>query len=317
MTDEHVFDIAILGAGPGGLTAAVYAARKQLDVVTITGDIGGQTNLTTDIENYMGFQYISGRELADKFYEQVGQFPITMMLGKLAEGIAQEDGHFRIVVSGGEEVLTRTVVIATGKRSRALNAPGEKELMGRGVSYCTTCDAPFFRDARVAVIGGGNSGVTGVIDLIPIAREITIIEITDRWRADPVLLERARGADKVRWLASHRVVRIEGEDEVSAIVIEPASGGPQETMAVEGVFIEIGLQPNTDFLRGFVELNQYGEIMVDCRSRTSVPGVFAAGDVTDTPEKQIIVAAGEGAKAALAAYQFLLGVEDVRDLQSW
>ena len=317
MSDEHVFDIALLGAGPGGLTAAVYAARKQLDVVMITGDIGGQTNLTADIENYMGFQYISGRELAEKFYDQVEKFPVTMKLGKLAEGIAHDDGRFRITISGGEEVLARTAVIATGKRSRKLNVPGEGELMGRGVSYCTTCDGPYFRDARVAVIGGGNSGVTGVIDLIPIAREITIIEITDRWRADPVLLDRARGADKVRWLASHRVVRIEGEDEVSAIVIEPTDGGPQETIPVEGVFVEIGLQPNTDFLRGFLELNEYREIVVDCRARTSVPGVFAAGDVTDTPEKQIIVAAGEGAKAALAAYQFLLGVEDVRDLQSW
>lgn len=317
MSDEHVFDIAILGAGPGGLTAAVYAARKQLDVAMITGDIGGQTNLTADIENYMGFQYISGQELAEKFYEQVGQFPITMMLGKLAEGIAHDDGRFRIAVSGGEQVVSRTVVIATGKRSRKLNVPGETELMGRGVSYCTTCDAPFFRDARVAVIGGGNSGVTGVIDLVPIAREITIIEITDRWRADPVLMDRARGADKVRWIESHRVVRIEGEDEVSTIVIEPTDGGPQETIPVEGVFVEIGLQPNTDFLQGFVELNEYREIVVDCRARTGVRGVFAAGDVTDTPEKQIIVAAGEGAKAALAAYQFLLGVEDVRDLQSW
>lgn len=317
MAEERVYDVAILGAGPGGLTAAVYAARKSLDVVMITQDIGGQTNLTADIENYMGFQYISGAELAEKFQQQVTQFPVTMMLGKLAEGVIPEEGRFRVRVSGGEEVLARTLIISTGKRSRSLGVPGEKELLGRGVSWCATCDGPLFRDQRVAVIGGGNSGVTAVLDLIPIAREIHIIEITDTWRADPILLERARASDKVRWHPSTRVMRIEGETEVTAIVVQPTEGGPEQVIPVEGVFIEIGLQPNTEFLGGLVELNEYGEIVVDSRCRTSVPGIFAAGDVTNTPEKQIIVAAGEGAKAALAAYQYLLGVADVRQLQTW
>jgi alkyl hydroperoxide reductase subunit F len=317
MAQDHVYDLAILGAGPGGLTAAVYASRKQLDVVMITGDIGGQTNLTQDIENYMGFRFISGQELADKFREQVEQFPIKILLGKLAEGIRQEDKLLRIAVSGEEEVVARTVIVATGKRSRTLGVPGEKELVGRGISFCSICDAPFFRDQRVAVIGGGNSGITAVVDLLKVAREITVIEITDTWRADPVLIERARASEKVRWLAGHRVVRIEGTEEVTGIVVAPTAGGPEELIELEGVFLEIGLQPNTDFLKGFVELNEYGEIVIDARCRTSVPGVFAAGDVSNTPEKQIIVAAGEGAKAALGVYQYLLGVEDVRQLQTW
>jgi alkyl hydroperoxide reductase subunit F len=317
MSEPKVFDVTILGAGPGGLTAAVYAARKQLAVAMITRDIGGQTNLTRDIENYMGFRFISGQELADKFREQVEQFPIEMMLGAEARSISRVDDLFEVTLSGGEKVRTRTAIIATGKRSRDLGVPGEKEYVGRGVSYCSICDGPFFRNLRVAVIGGGNSGITAAIDLMNVASEVTVIEITDQWRADPVLLKRAQASDKVHWRLAHKVLRIEGNDEVTGIVLQPTAGGPEEHIPLEGIFIEIGLKPNTEFLGDLVELNEYGEIVIDSRCRTSLPGIFAAGDVTNTPEKQIIVAAGEGAKAALAAYQYLLGVEDVRHLQTW
>ena len=185
------------------------------------------------------------------------------------------------------------------------------------MSYCTTCDGPFFRNLRVAVIGGGNSGVTGAIDFIPIATEIHLVEVTKHWRADPVLIARAKASDKVHWHEGTKVVRIEGDQEVTGIVVAPVDDGPEELIPLEGVFVEIGLAPNTSFLNSLLELNEYKEIIVDTRCHTSVPGIFAAGDVTNTPEKQIIVAAGEGAKAALSAYQFLLGIEDVRQLQTW
>jgi len=312
-----MYDVAIIGGGPAGLTAAVYAARKQLQVIMVTVDIGGQTNLTADVENYMGFEYISGRELADKFHEQVAQFPITMRLGAKARSLARRNDHFLLETSDGESIEARAVIISTGKRSRSLNVPGERELLGRGVSYCATCDAPFFRGVPVLVVGGGNSGVSATIELAKLASHVTVVEITDQWRADPVLLQQARSFANVTWLLRHRVAEIRGTDRVESVLLASTESGEQQEVAVEGVFIEIGLIPNTEWLGGFLELNEWGEIVVDCEARTSVPGVFAAGDVASTPHKQIIVAAGDGAKAALSAFEYLLQRGLVARTGSW
>lgn len=312
-----MYDVAIVGAGPAGLTAAVYAARKQLQVIMVTMDIGGQTNLTAEVENYMGFEYISGAELIEKFHEQVEQFPITMRLGTKAQRVARQNDHFLLETSDGEKIETRTVIISTGKRSRPLNVPGERELLGRGVSYCATCDAPFFRGVPVLVVGGGNSGVSATIEVAKLASHVTIVEITDQWRADAVLLEQARSFNNVTWLLQHRVVEIRGADRVESVLVESIASGEQQELAVEGVFVEIGLIPNTDWLGDFLELNQWGEIAVDCEARTSVPGVFAAGDVASTPHKQIIIAAGDGAKAALSAFEYLLQRGLVARTGSW
>ena len=311
-----MYDVVIVGAGPAGLTAGVYAARKQLNVFMVTMDIGGQTNLTADIENYMGFEYISGAELARKFQEQVQQFPVTLRLGALAQSLTQSDDHFLLTTSDDERVETRTVILGTGKRSRPLGVPGEKELVGRGVSYCATCDGPLFRGLPVLVVGGGNSGVTTAIDLSRLASHVTVVEITDQWRADGVLLEQARAAGNVEWLLQHRVVEIRGDKQVQGAVVEGPDGQRRE-LAVQGVFIEIGLLPNTEWLGDFVKLNQWGEIEVDYLCRTNVPGVFAAGDAASTPQKQIIVAAGEGAKAALSAYEYLLRQGHALPQASW
>jgi alkyl hydroperoxide reductase subunit F len=312
-----MYDLAILGAGPGGLTAAVYAARKELKVILIARDIGGQTTLTADIENYMGFEIITGADLAARFHEQVAHFPIDQRIGRIVTGIEPLGEHFRMETDAGEVVEARAVVISTGKRSKPLGIEAEQRLRGRGVSYCSICDGPLYRGLRVAVIGGGNSAVTSVLDLISIAAHITIVNVVDSWQADPILLERARRSDKIDWILGHKLVNILGEEEVRAILIEPRDGGVRREIPVEGVFVNIGLTPNTGFLKGFVELNDWGEVIVDCRSRTSRPGVFAAGDVTDAPDKQIIVAAGEGAKAALVAYEYLMGIDDPRKVRGW
>ena len=301
-----LYDVAIVGAGPAGLTAAVYAARKQLDVIMITMDIGGQTNLTADIANYMGFEYISGAELARKFSEQVQQFPLTIRLGALVRTITPTAGPFRLVTTDEEVLDARTVIITTGKHSRKLGVPGEKELVGRGVSYCATCDGPFFKGLPVLVVGGGNSGVEAAIALTKVCSRVTLLEITDRWPADAILLEQARRAENLDWLLHHRLLEIRGETQVTGARVESLDTHEQRELPVQGVFIEIGLIPNTEWLGDLLELNEWKEIEVNCRTETSVPGLFAAGDVASTPHKQIIVAAGEGAKAGLEAYDYLL-----------
>ena len=312
-----MYDLAILGAGPGGLTAAVYAARKELKVCMIARDIGGQTTLTADIENYMGFEMISGAELSAKFHLQVQQFPVDLKIGQIVTKIEAIDEHFRMETDGGEAVEARAVVISTGKRSRPLGIEAEQRLRGRGVSYCSICDGPLFKGARVAVIGGGNSAVTSVLDLMALAAHVTVVNIADEWQADPILIHRAQQSDKVDWVLGHKLVDILGEEEVTGIAIQPRDGGETREIPVEGVFVEVGLIPNTGFLKGFVDLNEWGEVIVDCRTRTSRPGVYAAGDVTNAPDKQIIVAAGEGAKAALVAYEYLMGIDDPRKVRGW
>ena len=325
-SEARLYDLVIIGGGPAGMTAAVYAARKRLETLLVSKDLGGQTLLTSEVENYMGYQYITGEELAAKFQEQVKQFPIALHVGDGVEKLAaegrlrQSEGQFSITTKGAKRFRGRTVIIASGKRSRAINVPGEGRLIGRGVSYCATCDAPLFAGKDVAVVGGGNSAFTAVADLIPIAGQIYVVNHAYDWQADPILLERAERSGKMTSFVGHQVVEILGQDRVEGIVIQPRDDGEagkgkrqrtgtvrrRKELAVQGVFVEIGLVPNSEFAQGLVQLNRVGEVMVDCKGQTDVPGVFAAGDVTTVPEKQIIIAAGEGAKATLSAYEYLL-----------
>ncbi len=300
------YDLVIIGGGPAGMTGAVYAARKRINTLLVSVDLGGQMLWTSEVENYLGYYYVEAKELVRKFEEQVKQYPIDIGFGQEVTGLKPADGSFAIETRSGSHFQARTVIIATGKRSRTLNVPGEKELRGRGVTYCATCDAPLFAGKDVVVVGGGNSAFTAVADLLPIATKIAVVNLTDGWQADAVLRERAEGSSKFVSYLGHEVVRILGDDRVQGIVIKSRKTGEQTELAVEGVFVEIGLLPNSEFVRGLVQLNEWGEIEVDCRCETNVPGIFAAGDVTMVPEKQIIVAAGEGSKAALAAYDFLL-----------
>ncbi|TET61681.1 FAD-dependent oxidoreductase, partial [Candidatus Aerophobetes bacterium] len=234
---ELTYDLAIVGGGPAGMTAAVYAARKRLKTLLISKDLGGQVALTSEVENYMGYQYIEGRELVNKFKEQVSHFSIDQEIGEEVEKLDKEGGIFSILTRGGKKFRGRTAIIASGKKSRSLNVPGEKRLIGRGVSYCSVCDAPFFEGKEVAVIGGGNSAFEAALDLVKMAPKIYLIDIASTWMADPVLVQQIEGERKVTTFPQHKVNEIRGDNRVESIVIESLDGGKTKSLSVEGVFI--------------------------------------------------------------------------------
>ncbi|MDO8567257.1 MAG: FAD-dependent oxidoreductase [Dehalococcoidales bacterium] len=299
-----MYDLIIIGGGPAGLCATIYAARKQLKTMLVTEDIGGQVNSTLNVENYLGYQVIEGPELISKFQAQAGQFPIDQKVGVKVSRLNRNDNNFEVTTETNERYQSRTVILATGKQPKKLNVPGEAELLGRGVSYCAICDGPVFAGEKVAVVGGGNSAVSAVLDLLKLAKHVYLISLTPL-TADPVLVNQMAGAKNLDSFIEYKTVRIEGETRVESIVIKDIKRGDEKRLEAGGVFVEIGLEPNSDLVKGLVPLNRVGEIPVSCFAETIVPGLFAAGDVTDVPEKQIIIAAGEGAKAALQAHRYL------------
>jgi alkyl hydroperoxide reductase subunit F len=298
------YDVIIVGGGPAGLTAAVYAARKMLNVLLITQNIGGQALYSLDVENYMGYQFISGQDLMDRFQTQVEKYHVQKSFA-VVTAVEKEEEAFVARTETGEEYHAKTVIIATGKRSRTLNAKGVDRFLGRGVSYCATCDAPLFADMDVAVLGGGNSAITAAYELMSIARKVYLINRSP-WRADEVYLEKIQDAPNIERLLGYELTEVKGDDAVTAVVLRRVSDGSLITLPTTGIFIEIGLIPNSDVVSDLVLLNKDNEIVVSCDCSTSIPGIYAAGDVTTVPEKQIIVAAGEGAKAAISAYKYLL-----------
>lgn len=301
---EGVVDVLIIGAGPAGMTAAVYIARKKRSVAIVTQDVGGQVAWTLGIENYMGYQYITGRELTAKFEEQVRQFPIPIVVDQVTE-LKKEGDLFVAKTAGERTVRGRTVIIASGKRPKELGVPNEKKLIGKGLSYCATCDGPLFSNMNVAIAGGGNSAVQAAIEMSQVASKVYIVS-RNPWKADAVVVDKAERIDNLEKRVGYRVVEVLGENKVEGLRIRDDASGKEETLSVQGVFVEVGLAPNTAFVGDLLELNQYGEIVVDSQCGTQVPGLFAAGDVTIVHEKQIVVAAGEGAKAALSAHEYLL-----------
>lgn len=296
-----MFDLIIIGAGPAGITASVYAARKKMNFLVITKDIGGQAAWSGDIENYTGYQFITGPELVGKFEEHMRKYGIELKENEKVIELKRKENGVEVKTDKGA-YEAKTAVIASGKRSRELGVPGEVEFKNRGLTYCATCDGPLFAGKDVAVIGGGNSALDATLQLIRIAKHIYLINITPALTGDAVMREKVRESNKVTILNITQVTAVLGERMVSGIKIKRED--KEETLPVEGVFVEIGLIPNSEFAKE-LERNQLGEIRVNCRSETSIPGIFAAGDVTDVPAKQIIVAAGEGAKAALGAFAYL------------
>ncbi|HLC22830.1 MAG TPA: FAD-dependent oxidoreductase [Dehalococcoidia bacterium] len=299
-----MYDLIIIGGGPAGTTAAVYAARKRLNTLLLSKDLGGQVNLTLGIENYMGFQYVEGPELMTKFEQQMKQFPIDIKTGITATALSTKAGVFDVTAEDGQTYQANAVILATGKKPRSLDVPGENMLIGRGVSYCAICDGPLFSGQTVAVVGGGNSALEAVRDMVKIAAHVHLISTTPL-TADAIMVERAEEAKNLSMFIQYQVQEILGTDSVEVIVIKSLKTGAAETLKVAGVFVEIGLVPNSAIAKGLTRLNPAGEIETNCKCETDVPGLFAAGDVTDVPEKQIVVAAGEGAKAALQAHRYL------------
>jgi alkyl hydroperoxide reductase subunit F len=296
-----MYDLIIIGAGPAGITAAVYAARKHMNLTVITRDIGGQAAWSGDIENYTGYQFVTGPELAQKFEEHMRQYDFTLKENEEVVELRKIEDKVLIKTDKGT-YEARTAIIASGKRSRELNVPGEKEFKNRGLTYCATCDAPLFKGKDVAVIGGGNSALDATLQLTRIARSIYMININPSLGGDAIMRQKVLESPIVRVLNNAQTMAILGDKMVGGIKVKHE--GREELLAVQGVFVEIGLIPNSEFAKT-IEKNEWGEIKINYHNETNVPGVFAAGDVTDVLEKQIIIAAGEGAKACLGAFRYL------------
>lgn len=296
-----MYDLIIIGGGPAGITAAVYAARKGMNFILITKDIGGQTLLTSTVENYTGYQFISGMELVSKFEEHMRKYNIPIKENETAVDISKQ-GDTVIVKTGKGVYNARAVIIASGKRSRELGVPGENEFHNRGLTYCATCDGPLFAGKDVAVIGGGNSALDATLQLINIARKIYLIDIAPVFKGDAIMQEKIKKSNKVVIFTHTRVLNIQGDKMITGITVQRK--GKEENISVQGIFVEIGLVPNSEFT-SILEKNEDGEIIINCSTETNVPGIFAAGDVTNVQDKQIIIAAGEGSKATLSAFRYI------------
>jgi thioredoxin reductase (NADPH) len=306
-----MYDVVIIGSGPAGLTAAIYAARARLSTLVLTGvAVGGQAATTAEIENYPGFKDgISGVELMEAMQAQAERLGVEVLVDTVTQADVRQ--HPFTITTHESRYQARALIVAAGAKPRKLGVPGEAEYVGRGVSYCATCDGFFYRDVPVAVVGGGNSALEEAIYLTRLASKITIIHRRNRLRAEPILQERAEHSGKVGFLWDTVVTAIEGDEVgVKSLRLRNVNTGEESTLPVEGVFIYIGMTPNSQLFQGQLELDELGYIVTDHHQRTNVPGVFAAGDVQDRLYQQVSVAVGTGAVAAMAADRFIAELED-------
>ncbi|VVD71158.1 alkyl hydroperoxide reductase [Pandoraea horticolens] len=309
---KPVYDMLIVGGGPAGAAAAIYAARKGIATGVVAERFGGQVLDTMAIENFVSVTHTEGPKFATALEQHVKTYDVDVIDTQRADALMPGKIH-EVRLASGAVLKARAVVLATGARWREIGVPGEREYRNRGVAYCPHCDGPLFKGKRVAVVGGGNSGVEAAIDLAGIVKEVTLIEYGAQLRADEVLQRKLRSLPNVRVLMNAQTTDIHGDGQkVNGLAYRDRVSGEAATIALEGVFVQIGLVPNTEWLKGTVALSRHGEIEVDAKGRTSVAGVFAAGDVTTVPFKQIVIAVGEGAKASLGAFEHLMlsSVED-------
>lgn len=301
------FDMLMVGGGPAGASAAIYAARKGIRTGVVAERFGGQVLDTMAIENFISVQETEGPKLGSALEEHVKSYEVDIMNLQRAVSLSRQGGEIEVGLANGASLKARSVVISTGARWRQMNVPGEDQYRNKGVAYCPHCDGPLFRGKRVAVIGGGNSGVEAAIDLAGIVAEVTLIEFGDQLRADAVLQKKLQSLPNVKVLMSAQTTEVIGDgSRVTGLAWKDRGTGELHSLALEGIFVQIGLVPNTEWLQGVIELSPRGEIIVDDRGQTSMPGVFAAGDATTVPFKQIVIAMGEGAKASLAAFDYLI-----------
>ncbi len=300
---RNKYDLIIVGCGPAGLAAAIYAARQKLDFCVISKDVGGQTNLNTyPIENYLGYHYITGVELEQKFEEHLKDFNVEVKSEGIKKVAIAKDGFG--VASDSSTYLAKALIIASGRVNQTLNVPGEMDFQGRGVSFCAHCDGPLFKDKVVAVIGGGRSGLDSASQLANIASKVYLVEIAGEIKHVGPTAEFVKNHPKVEILTKTKTLEIFGDQVVKGIKV--SQNGKERKINADGVFVNIGYIPSTDFVKGAVKTNERGEIIIDKNNNTSAPGIFAAGDCTDISEKQVIVAAGEGAQAFIAASEYLI-----------
>jgi len=310
LTAKDAFDVLIVGGGPAGAAAAVYAARKGIRTGIAAERFGGQVNDTMAIENYISVVETNGPKFAAALEAHVRTYEVDIMNLQRAEALipaAQAGGLIELKLANGGTLKSKTVILSTGARWRNVNVPGEQEYKNKGVAYCPHCDGPLFKGKRVAVIGGGNSGVEAAIDLAGIVSHVTLIEFSDVLRADAVLISKLKSLPNVVIHTSAQTTELTGDgNKLNGLSYTDRTSGQSHRIELEGVFVQIGLVPNTEWLKGTLELSKHGEIIVDARGATSLPGVFAAGDATTVPYKQIVIAAGDGAKAALSAFDHLI-----------
>lgn len=306
-------DVVVIGGGPAGVASAIYAARKGVSVTVVADRIGGQVKDTMDIENFISIQKTTGPKLSGNMAEHLKQHDITLKEGftvkALEKDLQSESGKkiHQITLNTGEVIATKTVIIASGAKWRELNVPGEKENIGNGVAYCPHCDGPFFKGKDVAVIGGGNSGVEAALDLAGIVKHVTVFEFMDTLKADQVLVDQAEKRDNITFITNAATKEIKATSgKVSSIVYSNRADDSEHALDLSAVFVQIGLVPNSSFAENVVERSKFGEVLINDRCETDVEGIFACGDVTTVPFKQIIIAMGEGAKAALSAFDYLL-----------
>lgn len=301
-------DVTIIGGGPAGVAAAIYTARKGLKVTIVADRVGGQVKDTQDIENLISVPLTNGNELSANFNKHLKAYEVTIKEHVSVKSLSETvDENYRIHLNTGEEFDTRSVILATGAKWRKLGVPGEDDYVGNGVAYCPHCDGPFFKGKDVAVIGGGNSGIEAALDLAGIVKHVTVFEFADSLKADQVLINKAKQKSNIDILTSVATQEIKATDgKVSSIVYQERNTGEIKELDLSAVFIQIGLVPNSEFVKGFVDVNRFGEIEIDERCHTDRKGIFACGDVTTVPFKQINIAMGEGSKAALSAFEYLV-----------
>jgi len=302
--NNSLWDLIIIGGGPSGLNAGLYAYRKGLKVGIITYEIGGQLHNTSTVDNYLGFKLIEGKDLSDQFLSHVNSLNIPILKNIKIDKLEKINDYFNLTLSNQKVLRSKTVLLSTGGNPRKLEVIGEKEFSNKGVSYCTTCDAPFFKDKHVIVAGGGNSAVEAAIDLVPWAKKITIVH-RSKFRADKVLLDKLNTINGLTVHLNTQILKVYGDEKMKGIEVLDKTTGNTFQIDSDGLFVEIGTVPNNYLVKDIVSTNEQGEIIVDHDQKTSLIGLYAAGDVTNQPYKQIIISAAEGAKAALAITKYI------------
>lgn len=305
--EKKLWDVIIVGGAAAGLTAAIYTCRKKLSTLVVTVDVGGQNLLTEQEENYPGYLEMSGPKLMQIFQQQAVNFGAEFVFGK-ATKLEKSGDNFKVTLGNGEEYTGKSVILSFGKIHRPLGVPGEDKFLGRGVHTCANCDAPFTKGKTVAVVGGGNSAVEAAELISKFAKKVYLIHRRDEFRADPITVDKVKKLENVEFILNSQIKEIKGEEKVVGVKVETKDKGVID-LALDSVFIEIGQILETDWVKHLVKVNEGKEVVTNKKSETSHPGIFAAGDLTDSPYKQTVTAAGEGATAGLSAYNYLRQLE--------